>query len=76
MLPIKDMNISGILLHGSIRNVILVCKDHYFPVSRVDFVGVVIGRLNNYQRYLIISLKIYTHNSKSNVRHLLVAGYF
>ena len=40
------MNISGILLHGSIRNVNLVCKDHYFPVSRVDFVGVVIGRLN------------------------------
>jgi hypothetical protein len=59
------MNISGILLHGSIRNVILVCKDHYFPVSRVDFVGVVIGRLINYQRYLIISSKIYSHNSKS-----------
>ena len=70
------MNILEILLHGIIRSVNLVCKDHYFPVSRVDFVGVVIGRLNNYQRYLIISLKIYTHNSKSNVRHLLVAGYF
>ena len=59
------MNISGILLHGSIRNVNHVCKDHYFPVSRVDFVGVVIGRLNNYQRYLVTSLKIYSHNSKS-----------
>ena len=59
------MNISGILLHGSIRNVNLVCKDHYFHVSRVDFVGVVIGRLNNYQRYLVTSLKIYSHNSKS-----------
>ena len=63
--PIKDMNISGILLHGRIRNVNLVCKDHYFPVSRVDFVGIVIGRLNNYQRYLVTSLKIYSHNSKS-----------
>jgi len=59
------MNISGILMHGSIINVNHVCKDHYFPVSRVDFVGVVIGRLNNYQRYLVTSLKIYSHNSKS-----------
>ena len=65
MLPIKDMNILEILFHGSIRNVNLVCKDHYFPVSHVDFVGVVIGRLNNYQRYLIISSKIYSQNSKS-----------
>ena len=41
----------------------LVCKDHYFPVSHVDFVGVVIGKLNNYQRYLITTLKIYGHNN-------------
>jgi len=61
-LPINDMNISEILLRGGIRNVNLVCKDHYFPVSRVDFVGVVIGKLNNYQRYLITTLKIYDHN--------------
>jgi LEA14-like dessication related protein len=59
------MNISEILLRGGIRNVNLVCKDHYFPVSRVDFVGVVIGKLNNYQRYLITTLKIYDHNSKA-----------
>jgi len=69
------MNISGILLHGSIRNVNLVWKDHYFPVSRVDFVGVVIGRLNNWRRYLIISLKIHSHNTKYlNARHLLIAS--
>lgn len=36
-----------------------------FSCVACGFVGVVIGRLNNYQRYLVTSLKIYSHNSKS-----------